>query len=63
MLSSNCQSLASMWLRTSAFMVPWSACLWFLRNLGSVPLSEGYRFVLGFLILESAKHQRPITNY
>lgn len=32
-------------------MVPCSACLWFLRNFGSVPLSEGYRLVLGFLIL------------
>jgi len=34
----------------SAFIVPCSACLWFLRNLGSVPLREGYRFVFGFLI-------------
>lgn len=42
--------------RTSAFIVPCSACLWFLRNLGSVPLSEGYLCVLGFLILFSAEH-------
>lgn len=35
----------------SALIVPCSACLWFRRNLGSVPLSEGYRCVLGFLIL------------
>jgi hypothetical protein len=32
-------------------MVPCRACLWFLLNLGSVPLSEGYLCVLGFLIL------------
>jgi len=31
----------------NAFMVPWRACLWFLRNLGSVPLREGYLWVLG----------------
>ena len=37
--------------RTRAFMVPCRACLWFLLNLGSVPLSEGYLCVLGFLIL------------
>jgi len=36
---------------TRAFMVPCRACLWFLRNLGSVPLSDGYLLVLGFLIL------------
>lgn len=36
---------------TRALMVPCRACLWFRRNLGSVPLSEGYRCVLGFLIL------------
>lgn len=35
----------------SAFIVPCRACLWFLRNLGSVPLSEGYLWVLGFLML------------
>ena len=34
-----------------AFIVPCSACLWFLRNLGSVPLSEGYLWVFGFLML------------
>jgi hypothetical protein len=32
-------------------MVPCRACLWFLLNLGSVPLREGYLCVLGFLIL------------
>lgn len=32
-------------------MVPWRACLWFRRNLGSVPLREGYLEVLGFLML------------
>ena len=32
-------------------MVPCRACLWFLRNLGSVPLSDGYLLLLGFLIL------------
>lgn len=35
----------------NAFIVPWRACLWFLRNFGSVPLREGYRWVFGFLIL------------
>lgn len=35
----------------SALIVPCSACLWFLRNFGSVPLREGYRKVFGFLIL------------
>lgn len=32
-------------------MVPWSACLWFLLNFGSVPLRDGYLWVFGFLIL------------
>lgn len=32
-------------------MVPWRACLWLRRNLGSVPLSEGYLWVFGFLML------------
>ena len=36
---------------TRARAVPCRACLWFLRNLGSVPLSEGYLAVLGFLML------------
>lgn len=39
-------------VRTRALAVPWRACLWFLRNLGSVPLREGYLEVLGFLILQ-----------
>lgn len=38
---------------TNAFVVPWRACLWFRRNLGSVPFREGYLEVLGFLILGS----------
>jgi hypothetical protein len=38
-------------VRTRALAVPCSACLWFLRYLGSVPLSEGYLWVLGFLML------------
>lgn len=33
--------------------MPCSACLWFLLNFGSVPLSEGYRWVFGFLILHT----------
>lgn len=37
--------------RTKAFIVPCSACLWFLRNLGSVPFRDGYLEVFGFLIL------------
>lgn len=36
---------------TRAFIVPWRACLWFLRNFGSVPFKDGYLEVLGFLIL------------
>lgn len=36
---------------TNAFSVPCSACLWFLRNLGSVPLREGYLCDFGFLML------------
>ena len=32
-------------------MVPCSEWRWFRRNLGSVPLSEGKRCVLGFLML------------
>ena len=36
---------------TKAFIVPCSACLWFRRYFGSVPLREGYRCVLGFLML------------
>jgi hypothetical protein len=39
-------------------MVPCRACLWFLLNLGSVPLSEGYLCVLGFLIL----CHNPVSN-
>lgn len=35
----------------NAFIVPWRACRWFRRNLGSVPLRLGYLCVLGFLIL------------
>ena len=35
---------------TKAFIVPCRACLWFLRNLGSVPFRDGYRWVLGFLM-------------
>ena len=31
--------------------MPWSACRWLRRNLGSVPFSDGYREVLGFRIL------------
>ena len=38
-------------LRTRALAVPWRACLWLRRNLGSVPFREGYLDVLGFLIL------------
>ncbi len=37
--------------RTKALIVPCSACRWFRLNLGSVPLSDGYRKVFGFLIL------------
>ena len=36
--------------RTKAFIVPCSACLWFLRNLGSVPFRDGYLEVFGFFI-------------
>lgn len=43
--------------RTKAFMVPWRACRWFRRNLGSVPFKEGYREVLGFLML--CEDKRP----
>jgi hypothetical protein len=43
--------------RTRAFIVPWSACLWFLLNLGSVPLREGYLLVFGFLILRANRRQ------
>ena len=42
---------------TRALMVPCSACLWFLLNFGSVPLSEGYRWVFGFLILQKIIRQ------
>jgi hypothetical protein len=42
--------------RTNAFIVPCSACLWFLRNLGSVPLSDGYLEVFGFLMLQYAQN-------
>ena len=35
----------------SAFIVPCRACLWFLRNFGSVPFKDGYLCVFGFLIL------------
>jgi len=45
-------------MRTNALAVPWRACLWFLRNLGSVPFSEGYLEVLGFLMLHSYPRQR-----
>lgn len=38
---------------TNALIVPWRACLWFLLNLGSVPLSDGYLWVFGFLILQT----------
>jgi len=31
----------------NAFIVPCSACLWLRRNFGSVPLREGYLWVLG----------------
>lgn len=37
--------------RTRAFMFPWRACRWFLRNFGSVPFRDGYRDVFGFLML------------
>lgn len=37
--------------QTKAFAVPCSACLWFLRNFGSVPFRDGYLEVFGFLIL------------
>jgi hypothetical protein len=37
--------------RTKAFIVPCRACLWFLRNFGSVPFRDGYLEVFGFLIL------------
>ena len=40
--------------RTKAFIVPCRACLWFRRNLGSVPLRDGYLLVFGFLILWGA---------
>jgi hypothetical protein len=40
---------------TKAFIVPWRACLWFRRNFGSVPLSDGYLEVFGFLILHSTQ--------
>ena len=46
---------------TRAFMVPCNACLWFLRNLGSVPLSDGYRCVFGRLILLFAA-KAPVTS-
>lgn len=36
-------------------MVPWRACRWFRRNLGSVPFREGYLEVLGFLILSDSE--------
>jgi len=45
-------------MHTNALAVPWSACLWFLRNLGSVPLSDGYLEVLGFLILRAIRQYR-----
>jgi hypothetical protein len=40
-------------------MVPCKACLWFLRNLGSVPFKEGYLEVFGFLILRAALVDGP----
>lgn len=44
-------------------MVPWRACLWFRRNLGSVPLSEGYLEVLGFLILHGSKRKELLIFF
>jgi hypothetical protein len=49
-------------LRTRAFIVPWRACLWFLRNFGSVPFNEGYLQVFGFLILIEPSNQYKIEN-
>ena len=42
--------------RTKAFVVPCRACLWFLRNFGSVPLRDGYLEVFGFLMLYFAQN-------
>ena len=50
-LCSHCFHVGIPGERTKAFIVPCRACLWFLRNLGSVPLRDGYLEVLGFLIL------------
>jgi hypothetical protein len=47
---------------TKAFIVPWRACLWFRRNLGSVPLSDGYLEVFGFLILHSTQNISTIRK-
>lgn len=44
-------------------MVPWRACLWLRRNLGSVPLSEGYLWVFGFLMLCAHSRQSPLLWY
>jgi hypothetical protein len=41
--------------------VPCRACLWFLRNFGSVPFNDGYLEVLGFLILEV--YPKLVTDY
>lgn len=44
---------------TRALAVPCSACLWLRRNLGSVPFSDGYLEVLGFLILQDGSDCQP----
>lgn len=50
-------SLTPSFTSFSAFIVPCRACLWLRLNLGSVPLSEGYRNVFGFLMLcRSCQH-------
>jgi hypothetical protein len=57
-LFSHAASLLPSFTSFSAFIVPCRACLWFLRNLGSVPFREGYLCVFGFLML----HGESVDN-